>query len=399
VLGAAATPAGAHGAAPSHGTRTAATILRRTLGATGNYNVVVSLRSRGRAETVTVTVTGAHPRSVRAIHRTATKLTYKVSLTASKRLVVDAVSHGPAVIVKVSATPVPAATTTTAPAQTPSATTSATPTPTPAPAPAPAPAPTPAPAPLAAPPGPGSPYTNLVWSDDFVGNWTSEGGSGAATEPVPSTWNLDDWGGCGDPADSTYPATSNSAYVTSQGLALPATANGSGGYTTPQLDTGGIAGESWQYGTIEASIQLPTGQGLCPAFWMLADNSTGEIDVLEAPSFVNSAFGPLAPYTVFDLHSNNTQVYESYPTPTNWNPGRPNIYGLIWTPTSITWTVNYVPYATVAASSLSPAVWSVFTSGKFHLLLDEAVGGWPGAPAAGTVFTQPMLVQWVKVFQ
>ena len=168
----------------------------------------------------------------------------------------------------------------------------------------------------------------------------------------------------------------------------------------PQLDTQGIAGESWQYGTIEASVQLPTGQGLCPAFWMLADSGTGEIDILEAPSFVGSQFGSLAPFSVFTLHANLAQQFESPTVPANWNPGQPNVYGVIWTPQSITWTVNYVPYASATPASLAnPALWSAFTSGKFHLLLDEAVGGWPGDPPPNSQFTQPMIVQWVKVYQ
>ncbi len=66
----------------------------------------------------------------------------------------------------------------------------------------------------------------------------------------------------------------------------------------------------------------------------------------------------------------------------------------------MTWTINYVAYETVTAGSLSdPALWSMFTSGRLHLLLDEGVGGWPGDPQPNTSFTQPMTVQWVKVFQ
>src|SRR6185312_8004632 len=105
--------------------------------------------------------------------------------------------------------------------------------------------------------------------------------------------------------------------------------------------------------TIEASLTLPSGQGLCPAFWMLPNSGVGEIDILEAPSFVNPIFGPLAPYAIFTLHANNTQQFEADTTPPGWNPAQPNIYGVIWTPTSITWTVNYVPYATATAASLA----------------------------------------------
>ena len=258
-------------------------------------------------------------------------------------------------------------------------------------------------APPPQPPGPGSPYTNLVWSDDFTQDWTGEGGSGNATEAIPSTWGMDNYGGCGNAPgaqESSYPAQNGDAYLTSQGLVIPVVATGPTSYTTAQLDTRGIPGESWLYGTIEASIQLPAGQGLCPAFWLYGDSGTAEIDVLEAPSFVSGSYGPYAPFTVFTLHDTNVQQFEFHTAPGGWNPAQPNVYGLIWTPTSITWTVNYVPYATATAGSLAdPSLWSAFTSGKLHLLLDEAVGGWPGDPPANTSFTQPMTVQWVKVFQ
>jgi beta-glucanase (GH16 family) len=39
----------------------------------------------------------------------------------------------------------------------------------------------------------------------------------------------------------------------------------------------------------------------------------------------------------------------------------------------------------------------VFTH-PFHILLDLAVGGWPGPPAAGATFPATMLVDWVRVY-
>jgi len=289
-----------------------------------------------------------------------------------------------------------ATTTTTASSTTPSTTTSTSTTTTSTTSGAPPP-----PAPRPVPPGPGSPYTRLVWSDDFTQDWVRGGGTGAAHVAVPHTWALDNWGGCGTtpPQLSHNTGASGSAYLTSQGLAIPVTATGASSFQTAQLDTRGIAGESWHYGSIEASIQMPTGVGLCPAFWMLPTSGTGEIDIVEAPSFVSTA-SQLAPYSIFTLHVNYTTQFQHYLTPPGWNPGQPNVYGLFWTRNSITWTVNYVPYATATPQSLAnPALWSAFTSGSFHLLLDVAVGGWPGDPPPNTVYTKPMLVQWVKVFQ
>jgi len=260
----------------------------------------------------------------------------------------------------------------------------------------------PSPLPPSGAPPSGSPYTNLVWSDNFISDWSKEGGSGAATEPLPSTWSVDHFGGCGNspPQESSYPGTPATAYLSSQGLVLPVIATGPNQYAAAQVETGPIAGESWQYGAVEASIQLPSGQGLCPAFWMLTNNGpTGEIDIVEAPSFVGPQYGPFASFPVFTLHVNTAQVWEAHATPSNWSAGAPNVYGVVWSPSSITWTVNGAPYATATPSSLAnPSAWSAFTSGAYHLLLDEAVGGWPGDPPTGTVYTQPMIVQWVRVY-
>ena len=369
------TTAGAATAAPA--AKGSAVVVRERVAAPGTYMVSIVVRSPIRnTNRVDLQIGGVARRAVTDPRHRRVRISVRVHV-GGRSLTVRAVGHRARPILTIAlrhlATPPPI-----------SATGPTTPTP----------------APLGPPPGPGSPYTTLAWSDDFAADWAGAGGSGGATEPVPGRWGFDQWGGCGTspPQLSSNSGSPRSAYLTSGGLALPAVWNGSS-YTTAQLDTGSIGGESWQYGTIEASIQLPTGQGLCPAFWMRADNGTGELDILEAPSFVGSQWGPLAPFAIATLHSGNVQQFESHAAPAGWNAGAPNVYGVIWTPTTITWTLNYVPYASTSASSLGPAVWSAFTSGKFHLIIDEAVGGWPGDPPAGTVYTQPMLVQWVKVFQ
>jgi len=380
-----------------------ATILHRTVTTVGRYRVVVGLRTRGaRSEMVTVYLTGRAARHVRAFRTHASRLTYALVVTRSTQLTVEAVSAGPAVNLTV-ATTLRGARKQQAPSLTTSATTSAT---TPASTPPPPPsAPTPAPP---APPQAPNPYTNLAWSEDFQQEYgTATTSSHAATAPFPATnWTYDSWGGCGGSQSSTAPpAAQSDTYLASQGLAIAVSGNGqSSSYTSAQIDTAGHGNLGWQYGAIEASMTLPTGQGLCPAFWLLGQNGVGEIDVLEAPSFVNS--GPLAPYSIFTLHANGQQIFESHVAPAGWNPAVPNVYGVIWTPTTITWTINGVAYASANAASLALAngtsessLWSAFTGSKFNLVFDEAVGGWPGAPAPGTLFTQPMYVQWVKVFQ
>src|SRR5947199_2440745 len=57
-------------------------------------------------------------------------------------------------------------------------------------------------------------------------------------------------------------------------------------YTSARLKTQGLS--AWRYGRIEARLQIPRGQGLWPAFWMLAETcenvgwpACGEIDTIE----------------------------------------------------------------------------------------------------------------------
>src|SRR5262245_51540044 len=56
-------------------------------------------------------------------------------------------------------------------------------------------------------------------------------------------------------------------------------------YTSARLKTQGL--QNWTYGRLEARIQVPNGQGVWPAFWMLGANfpevgwpECGEIDIM-----------------------------------------------------------------------------------------------------------------------
>ena len=41
----------------------------------------------------------------------------------------------------------------------------------------------------------------------------------------------------------------------------------------------------------------------------------------------------------------------------------------------------------------------VFAGHSFHILLDLAVGGWPGPPSATTHFPATLAVDWVRLYQ
>jgi beta-glucanase (GH16 family) len=421
TLGAGTSVATASAATHGHSKRAgqmATAVLHAKFKARGKYLVIVWVRARGKhTRKVKVTLAGQRTEKVTAYPWWGGRAYYTLRVTR-KRLLVRALGKAPAVQMRASVIlkkSLPGASTTTVdsgtssqPASTTTTTTTATPTPTPTPAPAPAPPPA------------TSPYTNLVWQDNFQSDFTA-GGSVAGQLPPPKNWALDNWGGCGGGTLSTTndgnnvgaPASQN-AYLTANGLAMTALPNGHGGYSSAQIDSApnGPDGYSFTDGEIEASIQMPAGQGLCPAFWLLSDNPVpgtsqkGEIDVVEAPSF------GATPQAYFTLHgptagTTNTQEWEGLTPPsftTNLSAGF-HTYGLIWTPTWMTWTIDGVAYASAAASTLTAgSSWANYESGKFHIIMDLAVGGWP-CGVAGTCQPQTspqtytMTVQWVKVYQ
>jgi beta-glucanase (GH16 family) len=244
---------------------------------------------------------------------------------------------------------------------------------------------------------------NLVWSSSF---------GGAKGAPPPAAWTADAGSGCGAGTLSTTTSPANIANAQLDGngnLAITALQTGPNSYSSAELST--IGSFSFMYGTIEARIWMPAGQGLCSAFWMVGNGPTqgqpcgptcGELDVIEAPSF-----GALPTTAVFTLHgpiqgSAQTQQFETDSTALGNLAAGYHTYAATWTPTSITWSIDGVVYGTATPNNLvAGSQWSGTYSGDpFHIVLDLAVGGWP---CSGNACTPPasatMLVNWVAVYQ
>jgi beta-glucanase (GH16 family) len=242
------------------------------------------------------------------------------------------------------------------------------------------------------------PYTHLVWSDEFNGP--------AGTPPNPANWTPDIGGGCGGGSLSTAAAAPANASLDGRGdLAINAYENaasaGSPSFTSAELNTNNKV--SFSYGELEARIELPRGSGLCSGFWMVGNSvaggcfpQCGEIDVMEAITlFPGSVFGTLHGPVA---GSTNYQQYQSSVTAATPLQGTFHTYGLIWRPGRITWTIDGVPYGTATPKSLPPSAQWVFNGNPFHILLDLAVGGWPGPPAPGATFPATMRVDWVRLY-
>lgn len=221
----------------------------------------------------------------------------------------------------------------------------------------------------------------LSWEDEFTGkglpaNWTFDtGGYGFGNKQLQ--WNSD-----------------NNAQLSGSGGLVITAAQGGGGhtcwygpckYTAAKIQTT----FAQTYGRFAARIKLPAGHGLWPAFWMVParSSSPGEIDIIE----VNNT----KPYLATGYaHNPGTPGYRAktvldLPISTQYHT-----YGVDWTPSGITWTLDGTPYGHINSYPNWPF------NQPFIMLLDLAVGGeWPGPPDANTVFPAHMLVSWVRVYE
>ena len=171
-------------------------------------------------------------------------------------------------------------------------------------------------------------------------------------------------------------------------------------YTSARILTKGIFERT--YGRYEARIQLPFGQGIWPAFWLLGDDSNGsvvwpqigEIDIMEyrgqQPTIIHgSVHGP--------GYSAGQAVTDSY-TLTN---GRFDtgfyVFAIEWSPNSIKYFVDDVMYNEINPDDVN-GEW-VFNNNTFYIILNVAVGGtFVGPPNSNTPFPQTMLVDYVRVY-
>jgi beta-glucanase (GH16 family) len=173
--------------------------------------------------------------------------------------------------------------------------------------------------------------------------------------------------------------------------------------------------QSFQYGRIESSIQLPntTNQGLWPAFWSLGNdiNTTpwpacGEVDFMEVWSTqVNGGPGPGGNRTT--IHTTSTDGAGVQPNGAFTFPsGQANdtafhTYGMIWSANMQQFYIDnpLQPYYITTPSNLSSGDTWPFNAPIF-LLSNIAVGGTlGGTPSASTPNPAVMTLDYVRQYQ
>jgi beta-glucanase (GH16 family) len=235
----------------------------------------------------------------------------------------------------------------------------------------------------------------LVWSDEF----DADGG-----EPIDDAYWTCEVGGHGwgnAQLEHDTDRIENVAHDGDGNLVITARKETYRGndYTSGRCNTRDKV--EFTYGRVEARLNLPEGQGIWPAFWMLGANfpevgwpDSGEIDIMEyigaeprsthgtihGPGFYGS--GGLGMRYIFD-----EPVADDF-----------HIFGIEWEPEIIRWTIDGEVFHTATPETLYGGTW-VFDH-DFFILINVAVGGnWPGNPNDSTEFPQEMLVDWVRVYQ
>ncbi len=254
----------------------------------------------------------------------------------------------------------------------------------------------------------------LVWSDEFTSS------SSTPAQPNPAIWTYDTGTDCcgngeledycawasTDPNCSTtspseyvaaYPGTDGVLYILAQS---PSTSV----YTSARLKTQGLF--SFQYGRLEVRAAVPEAQGFWPAAWLLGNNiatinwpACGEQDVLER---IDAAGSP--DWNDGSIHGTGFTGSNGLGTQYNFPAGQTaatfHTYDMVWSPGSVSYSIDGNTYATYTPANLSSGMVWPFDAGQSNfIILNLAIGGgWPGPPDVSTPFPSQMLVDYVRVY-
>jgi autotransporter-associated beta strand protein len=161
-------------------------------------------------------------------------------------------------------------------------------------------------------------------------------------------------------------------------------------YTSGAINTSGKL--NLTYGYIEASMKMSDIEGTWPAFWTLQSGWPPEIDVMEFPRGADNA----ANQYWANWHYTNTSgaaASEGWQRTASGLTTGFNTFAVEWTATTMKFYLNGTLMNSVQNTS------SIGQAANMYLLLDQAVGGWPGNPPSNDPFPSNFEVDWVRVWQ
>ena len=158
---------------------------------------------------------------------------------------------------------------------------------------------------------------------------------------------------------------------------------------------------SVRYGKVEVRAKFKKGQGSWPAIWMMPEipvayggwPNSGEIDIMEHVNHENVVHNTIHNGAVTNASGGSTATRA-----TPYNTTDFNLYGIIWSPSSIEFYVNNVlQYTYYKQPSATSAQWPF--DKPFYLILNQSGGaGWPG-PITNADLPFDMQVDWVRVYK
>jgi len=248
-----------------------------------------------------------------------------------------------------------------------------------------------------------SPYTQLVWSDEFNGNGQIDTSKWFHQTQLPNGGN---WYN-GEIQHYTNRATNS--YVANGSLHIVAKKETftDQGHTKTHTSARLNSKFAFTYGRVEVRAKMPTGIGTWPAIWMLGKNidengaywdnngfgttpwpACGEIDIMEHwgdnQNFVQSAM-----HTPSSFDGTINKGGRIIPTVSSAF----HVYELEWSPTKMVFSVDGIVHYTYSPLVKDASTWP-FTTDQY-LLLNIAI-----QPNIQSSFTQSdMVVDYVRVYQ
>jgi beta-glucanase (GH16 family) len=236
----------------------------------------------------------------------------------------------------------------------------------------------------------------LVWSDEFDGttlntkNWNYETGTGQ--------------GGWGNNELQYYTNSTKNVFVTDGKLHIKAIKESKGNcnYTSARITTKNKV--DYKYGRFEASIKVPSGRGIWPAFWMMPTTSaygiwpnSGEIDIMEHvgynPGVIHSTihcelYNGMAGTQRGGNKNLGNSIYNEF-----------HVYAVEWFPDKMIFYVDDIEVFEYKPANKTQKTWPY--DQKFFMILNVAVGGnWGGVQGVNdAIFPTEMVVDYVRVYQ
>lgn len=161
---------------------------------------------------------------------------------------------------------------------------------------------------------------------------------------------------------------------------------------------------SFTYGKVEVRLRTNLHTGNFPAAWMMPQPpaagwpNAGEIDIFESIDDEGVAYHTVHTNWTYNLghRSDPLSHFSEKMTVGSWH-----VYGLEWTETALTWTVDGQVMGTYEKSSnanaLAQGQWPF--DHPFYLILNQSVGNGSWAKQADTSYTYATYFDYVRVYQ